>query len=516
MSDEDDIVEGTRAGREDVDLARRDAEEARRGAEETRREPPRSGHYIGVYRIEKRLAKGGMGRVFLAHDDRLGRPVAIKQIRSDKAPGSKQRARLRREARAVARLNHPAIAQVHDVVYDEDGDSIVMEYVEGKNVGQLLAAGKLDGKLALSVAIQVAQGLAAAHAYGMVHRDLKAENVMVRTADAAHPGRAKILDFGLVKKVSPETTADSLTERGLLLGTVGSMSPEQATGRKVDERSDLFSFGVLLYEMFTGYSPFRRDRWLDSLEAVKTERQVPARTLRPELPSELSGLIDRLLEKNPAHRPQDARQVAELLTGLAATTVIDELPAPRVRAVEKPDRFASGASEESSSPDTAARRRGWLGRLQPSLVSVAFLALATLALLAGKAFLVEDPTRVLIFEPELRTLESAEDYGAVVAMVRRAARDTLARFDHLAVVDYSATIGEADDPAEQARRAGATEALVSQLVCRGKTCDAELSLIRASDGKVIASERFVIPAGATDGGAESMVRRLRSLFAEDR
>ena len=214
-----------------------------------------------------------------------------------------------------------------------------------------------------------------------------------------------------MKEVSPEAMSDSLTERGLLLGTVGSMSPEQASGRKVDARSDLFSFGVLLYEMFTGYSPFRRARWLDSLEAVKTEPHVPARSLRPELPTELSNLIDRLLEKNPAHRPQSTQQLVDVLAGIAAATGIGELPAPDVRWAEDPGRPAETDSfhEVLAPGGTATEPPSWSRRLGPSLVSLAFLALAAIGLIAGKALFLKEPIPVLVLEPELRTLEQAED-----------------------------------------------------------------------------------------------------------
>jgi serine/threonine-protein kinase len=266
---------------------------------------------IGPYRLEARLGRGGMGEVFLAYAERLGRRVAIKRVRWGPGIPPSTLERLRREARATASLNHPAIVQVYDLVPDGEGDAIVMEYILGRSLDSFVGDPVLTPALAVRLAGEVAGGLAHAHAGGFVHRDLKAENVMVTGA-----GRAKILDFGLAKPVLPGGE-DSLTVAGAVIGTYRSMSPEQAGGDEVDGRSDLFSLGVLLYEMLTGRTPFQGANPLATLKRVLTETPEPLADLRPDLPPTLTTLVDRLLAKNREERPQTAEEVARSLEEIA-------------------------------------------------------------------------------------------------------------------------------------------------------------------------------------------------------
>ena len=263
---------------------------------------------IGKYRLARRLGRGGMGEVFLAWDERLGRRVAVKRILRE-APTPRERERLRCEARAAAQLSHPAVVQVYDLIEDEAGDAIVLEYVEGQTLSALLAEGELPLGTAVHLAREIAEGLAAAHAAGLVHRDLKADNVVV-TPD----GHAKILDFGVVKL--PE--AGTLTPQGWALGTAHAMSPEQARGGEVDSRSDLFSLGALLYELLTGTSPFRGGNALEEIQRVISHTPTPVAFLRPEVPGELSRLVDRLLAKEREARPGSAGQAARELAALGA------------------------------------------------------------------------------------------------------------------------------------------------------------------------------------------------------
>jgi eukaryotic-like serine/threonine-protein kinase len=283
---------------------------------------------LGPYRIERRLGQGGMGEVFLATDERLGRAVAIKRIRHDAPPAAEARERLRREARAVARLNHPAIVQVYDVLDAGGCDWIVLEYVPGDSLAELVAAGGFGVARVLDLAFQVAEGLAHAHERGILHRDLKAENIRV-TPD----GRAKILDLGLAKLFGARAAGEgeedgSLTRQGAIVGTPRAMAPEQAAGGPVDSRADLFSFGVLLYELLGGCSPFQAPSAAATLRRVLGERPTPLRELRRELPEELSDLVVELLAPEPAERPAGAADVARRLAKLAARPEIATLGAP--------------------------------------------------------------------------------------------------------------------------------------------------------------------------------------------
>jgi serine/threonine protein kinase len=277
----------------------------------------RAGDRIAHYCLKHRLGRGGMGEVFLAWDEHLERHVAIKGIRSDRSFGARQRARFRREARALARLSHPAIVQIFDLVDAADCDYIVMEHVEGTRLDRLLAeSGRgLELGLALELAAEIADGLGQAHAKGIVHRDLKPENVIVT------PSRhAKILDFGLarMRALEPHDAASeprdsSLTESGMLVGTAHAMSPEQARGQPLDHRSDLFALGNVIYAMLTGRPAFRGRGFADTMHLVVSQDPVPVRELRPEVPEELGALVAALLAKDPDDRPRGGLVVVRRL-----------------------------------------------------------------------------------------------------------------------------------------------------------------------------------------------------------
>jgi tetratricopeptide (TPR) repeat protein len=274
---------------------------------------------LGPYRLEELLGRGGMGEVYRAADRRLGRQVAVKHLPPAAAGDETRRRRFRLEAAALARLSHPAIVQIFDLVEADDGDWIVMEMVEGPTIAELLGQGPLPLREVLDCGRQIAEGLAEAHGQGILHRDLKAENVMLKrpglTASGGS-GQIKILDFGLAKDLQGE--AEHLSTSGQILGTLRSMSPEQVRGLPLDARSDLFSLGLMLYEMTTGKHPLRGQGDFDTLQRIAGHPHRPAIELRPETPPRLSALIDRLLEKSPGDRPASAGEVAGELAQIAA------------------------------------------------------------------------------------------------------------------------------------------------------------------------------------------------------
>ena len=270
------------------------------------------GKTLGHYEILEPLGKGGMGEVYRARDTTLKRDVAIKVLSEEFATDADRLARLKREAHLLASLNHPNIATIHSLEQDEATRFLVLELVEGRSLGQQLVSGPLGRDEALSVCLQIADALQAAHDAGIVHRDLKPANVLV-TPD----GRAKVLDFGIAKTLEEpsvaKTAADTgLTAAGALLGTVPYMSPEQIRGQPADERSDIWAFGCLLYETLTGTLPFARETAGDTLAAIVAEK--PNWEPVPDSPPSLRSLLGRLFEKDPARRPQAAREVAAAIT----------------------------------------------------------------------------------------------------------------------------------------------------------------------------------------------------------
>ena len=261
-----------------------------------------SGTRLGPYEILSPLGAGGMGEVYRARDTRLEREVAVKVLPSALASDPERLKRFEREARSASSLNHPNIVTIYDIGSTGSVSYIAMELVNGEPLRTLLTEGALPTRLLLQLGTQIAEGLAKAHAAGIVHRDLKPDNVMV-TED----GLVKILDFGLAKLTQPDTsgggrtqapTVSGATEEGIVLGTVGYMSPEQATGKSVDFRSDQFSLGSILYEMATGRRAFQRASAPQTLAAIIQDEPEPIATVNPRFPAPVRWIIERCLNKD--------------------------------------------------------------------------------------------------------------------------------------------------------------------------------------------------------------------------
>ncbi len=283
--------------------------------------PFAAGQRVGVYEIVGSLGAGGMGEVYRARDTRLGRLVAIKFVSEEFASDRSSADRLEREAKLTSLLNHPNIVTVHDVGELEGRPFIVMEFVAGQSLHAALLQGRFKPTRVIDIAGQVAEGLAAAHAAGVVHRDLKPRNIML-TED----GRAKIVDFGIGKTNQPVPGAEDPTvEAGSsdtlkAAGTPGYMSPEQAAGRSIDFRTDQFALGAIMYEMITGRRAFKRDSAAQTMAAIIEAEPASIATLSPETPDGLLTVVERCLAKDPAHRYASTQDLARDLRDLRGTS----------------------------------------------------------------------------------------------------------------------------------------------------------------------------------------------------
>jgi eukaryotic-like serine/threonine-protein kinase len=277
------------------------------------RASPLIGKSIGHYRIESLIGIGGMGEVYLARDERLGRKAALKLLPDSLTTDGTQLSRFKNEARSASALNHPNILTVYEIGAEGNRQFIATEFIEGITLRASLACGRRNPHAALDIAVQVASALAAAHEAGVVHRDIKPENIMLRP-----DGYVKVLDFGIAKLTEQrlgsedhtgETTAVLQTRPGLVLGTAHYMSPEQARGQKVDARSDIWSLGVVLYEMVAGSPPFRGETPSDCIASILTTELPPLSSLLPDVPLKLESILQKALRKNSDERYQTTKEM---------------------------------------------------------------------------------------------------------------------------------------------------------------------------------------------------------------
>jgi len=305
---------------------------------------PMIGQFLGHYRIEAKLGEGGMGVVYRAFDTHLDRPVAVKILRADATASPERKRRFVQEAKSASALNHPNIIHIYDISSSDGTDFIAMEFVAGKTLDQLIGKNGLSLKDTLKYAVQIADGLARAHAAGIVHRDLKPANIIV-----ADDGLVKLLDFGLAKLTATADDSEAATatmnaqqtartEEGTIIGTIAYMSPEQAEGKKVDARSDIFSFGSVLYEMVTGRRAFEGPTKLSTLSAILHKEPQPPGELVPALPAELEKIISRCLRKDPERRAQHVGDLKLALEELRDDSVSGKLTSAPKIAVQAPAR----------------------------------------------------------------------------------------------------------------------------------------------------------------------------------
>jgi serine/threonine protein kinase/Tfp pilus assembly protein PilF len=427
------------------------------------REATLIGQTLGHYRIEEKLGEGGMGAVYRARDTRLDRAVAIKVLSRDAVSNPERKKRFMQEARSASALNHPNIVTIYDIGNDGGTDYIAMEYIAGQSLDRLMNHRSLAEHDALRYAIPVAQALAAAHEAGIVHRDVKPGNIMV-----TEKGEVKLVDFGLAKLAERgDSTAAALTEtmgpqteEGAIVGTADYMSPEQAIGQKIDARSDIFSFGAVLYEMLAGRRPFARSTRVETLAALLRDQPPPL-----SAGAELDRIVARCLEKNPAQRFQSAHDLA----------------------------FALRAIEAGDGP--IARRPPEPRRRLPAVLCAALLLFAAAAywLIVHRAQPI-DSLAVLPFvhtgsDPNAEYLSEGITESLITALSRVPrlkvkSRDT--------VFEYK---GQHQDVQAVGRELGVRAVLKGRLTQRGDSLTMSAELVDARDGTVLWRDQYNRGAG---------------------
>jgi serine/threonine-protein kinase len=429
-----------------------------------------AGAVISHYKIIEKVGEGAMGQVYLAEDINLRRLVALKFLPHDLTRNEEAKQRFLQEARSASTLDHPHICNIHEIEETHDGRIFIcMAYYEGETLKDKIAARPLDVEAALEIAIQICDGLSRAHEAGIVHRDIKPGNIMITDR-----GRAKILDFGLAKLAGDA----QLTRTGMTVGTALYMSPEQAQGRKVDQRSDVWSTGVVLYEMLTGSRPFRGANSTAVIYSILHDKPAPITKIKRDLPQELENIVERCLRKDASERYQTA---AELRDGLK-----------RAR-----DQIASGSYISVPVPAFARARLARRAALAVGLAAVAVLFI--LLTPAGERLstwfgLAGDRERTTLAILKFLTVTDSPPISAFTAGLGRFANDQVAgleaRRDSFWVVPalYSLECG-AGSPGEAGAELGADIVLTGTLACFADSMSLSLSAYEVDTGMAAREKR---------------------------
>ncbi|WP_288131229.1 serine/threonine-protein kinase [Microbulbifer sp.] len=453
--------------------------------------PQQSPFHIGRYLVTGKLGAGGMGVVYLASDEHLNRQVAIKKLHAN-PNSSNAHQRIRQEARLLAQLNHNNIVQIYDVVEDGADIALVMEYVDGCSLDRWQREREPNLRQKLQLLKQICEGLTRAHSAGIIHRDLKAENVLVDSSNTI-----KITDFGIAKNWLEDS---QITREQHVAGSWGAMSPEQAQGKPLDNRSDLFAFGVLAYRLLCGQNPFGDGSSpYTVIDRIVNNPHPPAIKLNPDLPQALCDLLDRLLAKNPDQRPFNAAAVA---------AEIEHLLQDERHSTDSFTRTESVTATVESYYHRQHHKRRWQKWLViPSAVVGCLALLATLAYF-GFTQMPEHETEgryIAVVSPDWQPDSDAQ--RLLKSNVMSALKQGLSTRDGLLLIPFSESRKFAGQSLEQQARAlNAQLLLVPQLDCNDTTCELTLDLINANSFAVVASRSTHLAP------TESLGSRSRTLY----
>jgi tetratricopeptide (TPR) repeat protein/TolB-like protein len=450
------------------------------------------GSMLGPYRVDAFLARGGMGDVYRAKDTRLRRPVAIKVLAQTKTGDPHRVARFMHEARATASLDHPHIVKVYDVGRVDGRTYLVAELLEGETLRGRVARGPMPASDVTRIAIEIARGLQAAHAAGVVHRDLKPDNIFLTIA-----GPTKILDFGIAKLAQDESVRDGFsTLTGVVLGTAGYLSPEQIRGTAVDGRADLFALGALMFEMLTGQRAFAREHTVDTLHAILHEPPSDALLERPGVPPALAAIVTRLLEKSP-----DARY-------RSATDLVD--------ALERVDLADHATSVGLWSRRAIRRLRAGGPSRRVSMAVIAFIGVAAATIATAWPWLREprrpsggDPAALVLAVMPFRSLPAAGDNELLEIGLADVFVSRLGQLPGVRVLPLTATERlKGQEPREAGRALEATHVLAVTLQRDQRTVRAVPQLMLVSDGRIAWSTNVDTDAASVFSIQDIIVTRV--------
>ncbi len=443
------------------------------------------GRTLGHYRIVEKIGEGGMGQVYRARDERLDRDVAVKVLPEELAADQSRLGRLQREAKALAALDHPGIVTIFSVEESDGIHFLTMAFVEGKTLGHLIPPGGMEVDRLLDLGVALADALRAAHERGIVHRDLKPSNVMVDGE-----GRLRVLDFGLARmeetvplssQLETATLQEPMTHHGMVLGTIPYMSPEQAEGKAVGPSSDVFSLGVVLYEMATGSRPFRGETTASLISAILRDTPSAVTEVRPEVPAELGGVILRCLEKAPEERYPSSETVRDELEAVRQGVVSG---AVTVAETQKPHRsrtkvlaLAAAAIVLVAAVGTTVWRSGWNlgGEVGDTVVESAASQIRSIAVL---------PLRNLSGDPEQEYFVDGMTEALITGLSKIGALKVIARSS---VMPFKGT----DTPLSEIAAALGVDAVIEGSVIReGQQVGISAQLIEAASERVLWGEQY--------------------------